>query len=161
MNIQYIILAFFTVLICNTTTLYSQSAILTAGGDNENNTGSVSYSIGQSFYSNVENANIALTEGVQQAFEIFEVEGTAIDNISLFIQTFPNPTTDRLTLQFSSDIPENTSSRLYSTEGMLLSTVIIQQKETVLDFSGLADGIYYLKILSNDSTIKIFRLIKK
>lgn len=160
MKLQHFILVFFTAFTCNITTIYSQSATVTAGGDIKNAIGSVSYSIGQSFYSNIENANITLTEGVQQAFEIYEAEGTATDNISLFIQTFPNPTTDELTLKFGSEIPENTTTLLYSAEGVLQSTVKIQQTETVFDFSGFADGIYYLKVQTNGSNLKIFRLIK-
>ncbi len=49
---------------------FGQTSVNTAGGEVENTSGSVSYSIGQVAYTSVSNSNGSVSQGVQHAFEI-------------------------------------------------------------------------------------------
>jgi hypothetical protein len=78
----------------------AQQIISTGGGNASSSGGSVSFSIGQIAYTTVSGIAGSVSQGAQQAFEIFSVGSneTAL-NISLI--AFPNPTADNLTLQIS------------------------------------------------------------
>ena len=83
---------------------YAQSAVTASGGVSSGNGGSVSYTIGQTFYSTNLGTSGQISEGVQQAYEIYdvtEVQNPISANISL--SAFPNPTSDFLTLRIDGD----------------------------------------------------------
>jgi hypothetical protein len=49
---------------------YAQESILTGGGNGSGDDGSVSYSVGQVFYSGSNESNGSVSEGVQQTYDI-------------------------------------------------------------------------------------------
>ena len=56
-------------------TIKAQEAVASAGGESSGSGGSVSYTLGQTFYSTHDGTTASIAEGVQQAIEVSVVTG--------------------------------------------------------------------------------------
>ena len=76
-------------------TVQAQQATTASGGDASGSGGTAAFSVGQVVYTANTNASGTVSQGVQQAFEIFtlSIKETEL-NISL--KAFPNPTLNNL-----------------------------------------------------------------
>jgi hypothetical protein len=136
-------------------------AFPTSGGVATSATGSVSYTVGQVFYSYSAGENGSITEGVQQAFEI-EVD-TATDNtndIFLSCSLYPNPVSEHLILNIDSGKRKDIVYRLYSINGKLLETKPLCEKETKIQFGDYPSSTYYLQLFEGSSFLKSFKIVK-
>lgn len=71
MRISMLILSTFLFLFLGQTGLYAQTSILASGGDNSGSGGSVSYSVGQVFYTTNTGTSGSVEQGVQHPFEFY------------------------------------------------------------------------------------------
>jgi hypothetical protein len=80
-------------------------------------------------------------------------------NRSLFV--FPNPATNYITVNCTS-LNENkeTMISVFNTQGQLLMQVPILQENQNIDISGLASGVYFLKLKNNVNT-NVVKVIKE
>ena len=70
------------------------------------------------------------------------------------IKIYPNPTTEKITLEFSGPVQvENVRPlRLYSLSGQLLQEQPVHSPTTIVSLAGFAHGVYILKVQINDHT---------
>ena len=148
---------------------FSQSALLTGGGNSTGDGGSFSYSVGQTFY-NVLGKNITVTEGVQQPYEISEYktdddgkknEEDDNDPIAVELSVYPNPTDDFLTLTVAFDKYSDVEFLMYDVNGKCLDGSRIVSQETLLDMHSLASGTYFVRVNDGGKEIKTFKVVKK
>jgi len=84
------------VLLALCTNIYSQSSINSGGATATNHTGSISYSIGQTFVHITENGTGAVHRGVQQPVRS-ATETNIVETLhATSLHVFPNPVTDKL-----------------------------------------------------------------
>lgn len=135
---------------------------INAGGGNALGTaGAISYSVGQTFYSDASGSSGSISAGVQQPYEISVI--TAIGDaefISLAFEVYPNPTQGRLLLKISGNRNETLSYQLYDLFGKLLQSEKIVDSETPVDMHSLAKATYLLRVLSENKEVKKFKIIK-
>ena len=84
---KYLLLIFFLISLC----LSSQEVITTTGREATGVGGTVSYSIGQVFFTTVTGTNGNIIQGVQQPYEIYI---TLDIGKNLELSVYPNPTTN-------------------------------------------------------------------
>ncbi len=142
----------------------AQEVIPASGGDATGSGGSVSYSIGQIFYSTHVGENGSVAEGVQQPYEI-SVVTSVIDagGIDLIISAYPVPATDFLTLRVDNYDYENLEYFLYDINGRLLKEGKITAVETTISVTSLVPAVYLLKVIQavpSYKEVKTFRIIK-
>lgn len=140
--------------------IYSQQAIVPAGGNVSGSGGSVSSTIGQIVYCTNSGSSGSEAQGVQQPFEISVV--TEIENeteIQLSMIVYPNPAVDELTLIIENDQVEF-FYQLYNANGNLLESKQIVNSETLISMKFYAKGVYFFKILDKSTEIKTFKIIK-
>jgi len=140
--------------------LMAQNAIATSGGNGSGGGGTVSYTIGQVFYMTSTGSTGAVSEGVQQPYEILTV---GIDDpiaVDMRLSAYPNPTTDFLTLNVENYEGNKLSYQLFNLSGNLLSRKAIFGNTTQINMANLIASIYILKIIDNKQTIKTFKIIK-
>ena len=77
-----------TILFIATIGLFAQSQTTASGGEASGSGGTVSYTVGQTAYQTNVGTGGTVTEGLQQAYEIFSVTGIGNTEISL-IQYLP------------------------------------------------------------------------
>jgi len=77
------------------------------------------------------------------------------------IKIYPNPTTEKITLEFSESVGfENFRTlRLYSSSGQLLQEQTVHSSTTVISLAGMPAGVYMLKVRVND-TVEDWKVIK-
>ena len=140
------------------------ASVNASGGNATGSGGSVSYSVGQVFYTTASGTNASVSEGVQQPYEISVFTGlkdnTAID---LLYTVYPNPTSGKLTLKLdATTLPDIKSIiyQLYDVNGKLIRNDQLKEKETSIEMSDLNTSSYYLRIKKSKKVIKTFKIIK-
>ena len=140
----------------------------TSGTNTSGNSGFVSYSIGQVFFSNFADDAHQVEEGIQIGYQ----ENTEINNnedadnvpsSEIEIVIFPNPTVDFITMAsegFDLDNQLN-SYQLYNYQGKLLKQNIIEQNKTEIDLSNLSSSIYILQVFVEEKLWKTFKIVKR
>ena len=82
------------------------ASVNAAGGNASGTGGSVSYSVGQLFFTTAFGTYGSVSEGVQQPFEISVLSGVEdITGIDLYYSVYPNPTIGKLTLNLKNYEP--------------------------------------------------------
>lgn len=137
---------------------YAQNATVTSGGDASGTGGTASYSVGQVTYVSSTGTNGAVSEGVQQAFEISIITGT--EEIDINLSAYPNPTTDYLILEVEEANVSNLSYELTDHTGTLIKEDILSNRSTRITMENLLSGIYLLKVNGNAKIVKTFKIIK-
>ncbi len=142
--------------------LQAQEANITSAGNASGSEGTVSYSVGQVFYTTNSGTNGSVSSGVQQPFEISVIIGVSeMVGINLICSAYPNPTTDFLTLKIENFDNSNLSFQLIDINGNLLENKKIIVSETSIIMSNLVPAIYFLNVIENGKVLKIFKIIKK
>tara|TARA_R110002096_G_scaffold68159_5_gene164795 strand:- start:30512 stop:30949 length:438 start_codon:yes stop_codon:yes gene_type:complete len=139
-----------------------------SGNNTSGNSGFVSYSIGQVFFSSISDNAHQVVEGIQIGYqENTEVnENEDADNVpasEIEIVVFPNPTVDFITIAsegFDLDNQLN-SYQLYNYQGKLLKQHSIQENKTEIDLSNLSSSIYILQVFVEEKLSKTFKIIKR
>ena len=138
--------------------------INTSGTNAIGSSGTVTYSIGQVFYTYIGQSVYNVAQGIQH--EELEKTLTTPENsiepkTEIFI--FPNPTTDFVTvnmegLEFNN---EQRSYQLYDMQGRLLKQSTINHSETQINLTDLSSSIYILQVYFNNKVLKTFKILKK
>jgi len=140
-------------------TTLAQQTTVTAGGDASGSGGTVAYSVGQVVYTADTDVSGTVSQGVQQAREIFTVDvKEAGSNISLSL--FPNPTNDKLTLQIHGYDSEKLRYHLYDMQGKLLSSGQIVSQQTFINTANLPPATYFINIIQENTSIRSFKILK-
>ena len=141
-------------------TIQAQQAIITTGGNATGSGGSASFSSGQVNYTSVAGTTGAVSQGVQQAYEIFTL-GLNEAAITILLSAYPNPTTDNLTLQIKDFSNKKLNYELYNMQGTLLETKKINDSQTQIDMTRWSAATYLIKIFSDKKQVQSFKIIKK
>ncbi len=140
---------------------FAQTSINTSGGYGSGNGGTVSFSVGQISYHTIKASNGSVAEGVQQPFEISVLSVLEdMDLINLHIQTFPNPTTNFLSLSISNYEITDLSYQLFDLQGKMVLNETISNDITQVNMSNLGPSTYILKVEQNHKVLKTFKIIK-
>ena len=150
-------------LLCFAGTTFAQSAIVPVGGDAQNNSGSVSYTVGQIAVQTGNNSSgISMAEGVQQPYEILTVGVDDYPQITLDAVVYPNPTESLVQLQLNGfDIPaDGLRAIIYDGNGKQLQSVPITDDLTSFQIGQYAIGTYYLELRDRKKVLKTFKVVR-
>jgi len=144
------------------TGLQAQEAIPAAGGNDAGSGGSVSYTVGQVFYTNITATNGSAAQGVQQPYEIYAVGvPEEASGFKLICSAFPNPAVDLLLLKVENYDNKKLSYQLYDISGKLLESKKITCDKTSVSIGNYTSAAYVLKVTGNNKEIKVFKILKK
>ncbi len=139
----------------------AQQISLPADGNTTGSTGSVSYSIGQVFYTMNTGPTASSSMGVQQPYEISVLASVAdINPISLTCSLFPNPAADYVILKTNGDVSTSLIYQLYDISGKLLESKAINGTETTISMGAYPVSVYFLKVTSHNTEVETFKIIK-
>jgi hypothetical protein len=142
------------------TNFFAQESVATTGGNATGTGGSLSYTYGQIVYTSFGSAG-TVGQGVQQPYEISEVAGNEkIKGINLSITTFPNPTSDFITIKIADLEFKNLNFQLNDMTGKLLDSGTISSNETMITLKKYPAATYHLLILKNNEQLKTYKIIK-
>lgn len=142
--------------------MYAQESVAIAGGEAAGSGGSSSYTIGQVVYKSESGSSFSTSQGVQHAYEVFEIsDKDELANASLQLTLYPNPTEDQLNLALENPEEGNVSYQLFSPSGQLLANGNLKESTTSIAMKKFAAGTYFIKVSRNDKPIRTFKIIKK
>ena len=138
----------------------AQELIATSGDYSETAIGSLSWSIGEPIIENAFNSDIILTQGFNQS----KLTVTAINEmigLEMNISVYPNPTSDYLSIEANTDQQKEFQINLYDLSGkLILQKDFFTGKETI-NMQEFKPAIYILKICTNNTNIKTYKVIKQ
>jgi len=139
---------------------FAQESVNASGGGVTNASNTISYSIGQPFYHQVNGGGVTLIEGVQQPYEIITLGTSEYSEIQLGMKVYPNPTSSLLFLKIEGIELKNLSYQLFDSSGRNIFQDKIKQAETSIDLTSKPSGVYILNVLNTQKSIKVFKIIK-
>jgi len=138
----------------------TQESVNASGGDASGIGGTVAYSVGQVVYITNTNTYGTVSQGVQQAYEIFTL-GSKETKLNILISVFPNPTVDNLTLQIGDYNNEKLSYQLFDLQGKLLNKGQLTEKQTQIITARLPAATYFIDVVNQENKkVQSFRIIK-
>ena len=142
------------------TGVQAQTSVNTTGGDATGSGGTVAYSVGQVVYTTNTDASGTVSQGVQQAYEIFTV-GIKETKLDISLSVFPNPTAHNLTLSVGDYNNEKLSYQLFDMQGKLLNNGQVTTQQTQINTAHLPAATYFIHVLSQENKkIQTFKIIK-
>jgi hypothetical protein len=138
----------------------SQNGTVSTGGDINSNDANISYSIGQTFFSNTDAENININEGLQQVF-IEELTSLKEANYKFKVNVYPNPSSNFIQLEIQGGELKNSIAILSDIQGKHLAEYSIKNYTTSISLKSLASGIYFLNIRNRYKEEYIFKIIKE
>ena len=137
------------------------SSINATGGDTSSEEGSISYSIGQVFYSTLNEEKNYVIEGVQQPLIIYIRPIDKKEEVSFKVAAYPNPVTNYFKIEASDYSNRSLSYHLMDLNGRFLKKSQIEKTGAIVDISSLSSAIYLLIISDHGKKIKTIKIIKK
>jgi len=143
------------------TAIQAQETIPATGGSATGSGGTVTYSVGQVTYNTFSATTGTVAQGVQQPYEISVVTGISdAREITLECTIFLNPTTKFVKLMVEAFDYENLRFRLYDVNGILIQDKKVESRVTEISMENLSSSIYFLKVINNNTEVKVFKIVK-
>jgi spore coat protein U-like protein len=138
----------------------AQESANASGGDATGSGGTVACSIGQVVYTTNTGSSGSVAQGIQHAYEIFSV-GIKETTLNISLTAFPNPTTEKLTLQISDFNNEKLEYQLYDMQGKMLNSGQVTAQQTLINTSSLSPAIYFINVVNQkNKQVQSFKIIK-
>lgn len=146
----------------STENLYAQTSFVSAGATISGGGGKVSHSFGQVLCACKSGSSGTMEEGVQHPYTIEVVTGIDETGIGLVeAKAYPNPTTDYLNLSLRNRSRKNCSFFLLNMSGKVLQQKEISLDENRIEMIDYPHGTYFLNVVADNKTIKVFKIIKQ
>lgn len=136
----------------------SMSNLNSSGGNASSSSGSVAFSIGQPFYTNISESGKTLSHGVQQVSKA-QPSLSSIE-YSAQVLAYPNPTTNYLIIDLIDFEDEAGVLQLFNMQGKNLKTIEIKTRAIKVPMDFLSDGIYILRIVVPNRFEKSINIVK-
>lgn len=139
----------------------AQESANSSGGNASGSGGTATYSIGQVFCTTNTGSTGSVAQGVQQAYEIFNV-GINKTTLNISLTVYPNPTTENLTIHISNFNNELLYFQLIDLNGKLLNSGQVKAQQTQINTSSLPAATYFVNISNQENqNVHSFKIIKK
>jgi hypothetical protein len=140
-------------------TLWPQTGIHSAGGDVSGANGTVSFSVGQLFYAAIGAPDLLLTEGVQQPYELLDLNATS-EPFPYQVALYPNPVSGLLTIQVSTPFNGVLLYSIVDEAGQSVLSGTLAEEQTQLIVSPIPAGVYMLTLVAPPGRMASYRLVK-
>jgi hypothetical protein len=150
----------FTILLLfNSFKFYSQQNTVASGGDYIGSNGSLSFSVGQIDYLNIDNASGNVNQGVQQPYQILDNSVNESDN-TFEITIGPNPSFDVLIVQADFSKMNDIQGFITDQNGKMVKERQNLSLNPSFKLNDLSSGNYFLQIENEQKLIKSYKIIK-
>lgn len=147
-------------LLCIASEAKPQEVVATLGSTHQNNSGSISYTLGELSSETYSTASATLTQGFHQpTITVVSINQTNYANIP--VTAFPNPTSDFVRLQIENEDLSGLIYLLYDSDGKLLAERNIESYSTDISFINLNRAIYFIVIKKDGMEVKTLEICKQ
>lgn len=123
--------------------------------------GSISFTVGQPFYSYIESEAGSISEGVQQPVEI-SINTNFKDNeiVNERFILYPNPTKNVLFLESNDYESDHVNYQMVDMSGKIIQEKKIISTKTKISLEDLEPSIYILRIFNNKHSLRTYKISK-
>ncbi|CAC9975305.1 hypothetical protein FLAPXU55_03014 [Flavobacterium panici] len=146
----------------NTPVNDTMETIIPSGSNATGSSGSVTYSIGQVFYTYI-GTGYNVAQGIQQQESDETLDNPEVEVPEVSILVFPNPAADFVNVSLKAPELESKDRlyRLYDIQGRLLKQNKINQTETQVSLNNLTPSLYILVVYVDGKILESFKILKK
>ena len=155
------VLLFISIFLLSMNGLFAQNNVVSAGNSASSANGSLSYTLGYLSIQNTNQEDVKVSEGLQHAYEIYEVTNISGLNTDFNISVYPNPSVDELFLEVENLKETDITYQLFDINGKSVTEEAKFTKKSKIDMKQLSSGSYLLVISQKQNLLKSFRIIKK
>lgn len=137
-----------------------QEAISSSGGNFNSSSYIVSYTLGETVITTLNQENLILTQGFQQT-RLIVTAINEMEGLTISINAYPNPVKDHLQITISEEPPNGSSYELFNIHGELIVKSQLNGRTTKVDFQSLVSSMYILRVIGNKQELKTFKIIKQ
>ncbi|MFN3554559.1 MAG: T9SS type A sorting domain-containing protein [Bacteroidales bacterium] len=138
----------------------STSVLNSSGGEGKSGTMTIAWSVGEVVTETFQQGDVWLTQGLFQP-EIIITSVKEIAGILYDIRVFPNPSRDLLNIRFDRHPGEKTTWWLFGQGGNVMKTGVLDGLTETFSLEELPAGIYFLRIISGQTELKVFKIVKQ
>jgi hypothetical protein len=140
----------------------AQESFVSAGGDQLSGDGSsISYSLGQLCTDFAVSAEVSVSEGVHQPFEISQLVGVNENKEKIACALSSNPVLNNVVLQFEDEISADTYRyTLFNERGQMIDYKKITDQKTLIPMEDQAAGMFLLRVEDQGKKTITFKIIK-
>lgn len=139
--------------------VYAQDRVVSSGGEFASSSGTVSFTVGLPDYVQLSSTNGAISQGVQQPYELF-VNAVNEWDLSIPIEVFPNPTSTSFSIKIGDLDKSDLSYEITDFAGKQVIIGKINELETQVDVSQLARASYMLILKKGTEKVQSYKIIK-
>tara|TARA_B100000886_G_scaffold235215_1_gene164592 strand:- start:478 stop:972 length:495 start_codon:yes stop_codon:yes gene_type:complete len=143
----------------------AQNIVVSAGSSDANQNFQVDYSVGQIFFQEFQDSDYTgprsyYKEGVHQVF--FVDEGFSSLVFDVVTKAYPNPTRGVFNISLDIDASDimGLSYSIYSQQGQLIYSGIVEKNPFKIDISGFSTGVYFIYLYNLAKQTKLIKIIK-
>lgn len=138
----------------------AQNDVVAAGGNGSGAGGSVSYSVGQTAYTQHTGAGGSVNLGVQQSYSVTEMALPGNVAAGFQCEVFPNPTFSGVKFVLHDSSIQGLAVDLTDLSGKVLLSRSVPTAENDIQMSHLPAGTYVLRLFSGQAVVQSFKIIK-
>jgi hypothetical protein len=137
---------------------FAQESVVSTGGDINSATGSISYSIGQTFFDCARIDSINICQGVQQPINLFKTQ--IIVNPKTTISVYPNPFLQNIWVNTSSCNSDKLTYSIMNLQGITVEKGKLFSNLTFINLSNMATGAYFFMVFDQMNKLAVFKIFK-
>jgi len=88
------------------------------------------------------------------------LDESAVSGRQSAVNIYPNPASTTITISTPTTPDKNTTLTIYNLNGQALLSRQITEQQTVVDVSGLSQGIYFVRVV-DDMTVQVEKFVKQ
>lgn len=143
-----------------TSSVFGQQAVLSSGTDVSGTGGTASFSVGQVLYTSNKGSVKSESFGVQQTYIDTILTNVNYSDNLIKMKAYPNPTSDRLQLEFLLDETKELSVEISDMSGKILLVQENLFRVNTLNTINYEPGTYILNVFRDEKLINTYRIIK-
>jgi len=137
---------------------FSQEVISASGDHNQNSSGSISWTLGETVTETLQGTSSTLTQGFHQPV----VKVISLEKIQSYsVDAYPNPTSDILNLKIEEDLTKGFHYVIYDINSRELASGKAITNITEIPFSKYAAGTYIIKVFCNELNSTVIKVVKE
>lgn len=138
----------------------SQQVLTSTGFHAQNEQGMLSWTLGEPFVNTLISDESILTQGFHQG-KLIVTSVVEKEILSFEIIAYPNPAKDILNLRFDPETSASLRYAVYSMQGQFLSEGRLGSSTAEISFLNQKPGLYLVKILMDETEVRIFKVLRK
>ncbi|MGC9343330.1 MAG: T9SS type A sorting domain-containing protein [Bacteroidales bacterium] len=160
MKCKKLVILLSLMLIFSSAEVVAQQTMSSAFDNLSSTSGSVSYTVGQMLFTDLNNLDFQIYQAINIPIETFQKNNTGIVKKETSFYAFPNPCTDFVILKFNSIESTDLIYQLFDINGNLKKQGAITWNETQIELIDLPPSLYLVRILENQKEIENIKFIK-